>query len=66
LDRLAPKHIYEPVGQKPEHEYEEVKWFHTFWWPALGLLIESKWRQTKTKFFLQSEAFNFVCFHDYL
>jgi hypothetical protein len=25
LDRLAPKHIYEPVGQKPEHEYEEVK-----------------------------------------
>jgi hypothetical protein len=25
LDRLAPKHIYEPVDQEPEPEYEEVK-----------------------------------------
>jgi hypothetical protein len=25
LDRLAPKHIYEPVDQEPEPQYEEVQ-----------------------------------------
>ncbi len=35
--------------------------FTLFWWPALLLLIKSKWRKTKSKF-MNNPAFNFNLF----